>query len=129
MRVARLAVLASLISVAVCSFASLGSLAWAQVTTSTVRGTVRGAEDGVPMAGVDVTLVEESTGAEKTTTTNDKGEFVFANLQVGGPYHVTANLMGFKPAEEKEIFLTANKTRDIALGLSLQEEVIEVSGS
>ncbi|HSS00184.1 MAG TPA: TonB-dependent receptor [Kofleriaceae bacterium] len=109
-----------------CSFASL---AVAQVTTSNVRGTVKGAQDGVPMAGVEVKIVEESTGAEKTTTTNDQGEFVFANLQVGGPYHITAELMGFKPAEEKEIFLTANKTRDVALGLSLNEEVIEVSGT
>lgn len=126
MRVARLAVLASLLSVIVCSFASL---AVAQVTTSNVRGTVKGAQDGVPMAGVEVKIVEESTGAEKSTTTNDQGEFVFSNLQVGGPYHVTAELMGFKPAEEKEIFLTANKTRDVALGLSLNEEVIEVSGT
>lgn len=126
MRVARLAVLASLIAVVVCSLASLAA---AQVTTSTVRGTVKGADDGVPMAGVEVTIVEESTGAEKSTTTNDSGEFVFANLQVGGPYHVTANLMGFKPSEEKEIFLTANKTRDVALGLRLNEEVIEVSGT
>jgi outer membrane receptor for ferrienterochelin and colicin len=126
MRVARLAVLASLIAVAVCS---LTSLAAAQVTTSNVRGTVKGADDGVPMAGVEVTIVEESTGAEKSTTTNDSGEFVFANLQVGGPYHVTANLMGFRPAEEKGIFLTANKTRDVALGLRLNEEVIEVSGT
>src|SRR4029079_394893 len=126
MRVARLAVLASLFSVVLCSFAFL---AVAQVTPSNVRGTVKGAQDGVPMAGVEVKIVEESTGAEKTTTTNDQGEFVCAHLQVGGPYHVTAELMGFRPAEEKEIFLTANKTRDIALGLSLQEEVIEVRGT
>jgi hypothetical protein len=126
MRVARLAVFASLISVVVCL---LAAQAVAQVTTGNVRGTVKGAEDGVPMAGVEVTIVEESTGADKTTTTNEQGEFMFANLQVGGPYHVTANLMGFKPAEEKEIFLTANKTRDVALGLRLQEEVIEVSGT
>lgn len=126
MRVARLAMFASLSCAVVCSVASH---AVAQVTTSSVRGTVKGADDGVPMAGVEVTIVEESTGAEKTSTTNEQGEFVFNNLQVGGPYHVTANLMGFKPSEEKGIFLTANRTRDVALGMRLQEEVIEVSGT
>jgi hypothetical protein len=123
MRVARLAMFVSLI---VCSVASQ---AVAQMTTSNVRGTVKGADDGVPMAGVDVTLVDESTGTEKTTTTNEQGGFAFNGLQVGGPYRVTANLMGFKQAEEQGIYLTANRTRDVALGLRLQEEVIEVSGT
>ena len=126
MRVARLAMFVSLISAAVCSVASH---AVAQVTSACVRGAVKGADDGVPMAGVEVTIVEESTGAEKTATTNEQGEFAFNALQVGGPYHVTANLMGFKPSEEKGIFLTANRTRDVALGMRLQEEVIEVSGT
>jgi hypothetical protein len=126
MRVARFAVVASLITVVLCSFASLAT---AQVTTATVRGTVKGADDGIPMAGAEVTLVDESTGSEKTATTNSDGSFAFNNLQVGGPYHVTATVMGFKSAEEKNIFLTANKTRDIVLGLHLQEEVIEVAGT
>jgi Carboxypeptidase regulatory-like domain/TonB-dependent Receptor Plug Domain len=126
MRVARLAVVASLITVVLCSFASLAT---AQVTTANVRGSVKSADDGVPMAGAEVTLVDESTGSVKTATTNADGSFAFTNLQVGGPYHVTATVMGFKSAEEKNIFLTSNKTRDVALGLRLAEEVIEVSGT
>ena len=126
MRVARLAVVASLFTVILCSFAGLAT---AQVTTATVRGTVKGADDGIPMAGAEVTLVDESTGSEKSATTNADGSFAFTNLQVGGPYHVTATVMGFKSAEEKNIFLTANKTRDLVLGLHLQEEVIEVAGT
>jgi len=126
MRVARLAVVASLITVVLCSFTAL---AMAQVTTATVRGSVKSADDGVPMAGAEVTLVDESTGSVKTATTNADGSFAFTNLQVGGPYHVTATVMGFKSAEEKNIFLTSNKTRDVALGLRLAEEVIEVSGT
>ena len=123
MRVARLAVVASLIAVVLCSLAS------AQVTTANVRGTVKSADDGVPMAEVEVTLVDESTGSVKTATTNSDGTFAFTNLQIGGPYHVTATTTGFKPAEEKGIFLSANKTRDVSLGLHLAEEVIEVSST
>lgn len=124
MRVAHLAVVASLLTVFLCS---LPSKVAAQVTTSTVRGTVKGADDGVPVAEVEVTLVNEATGETKTTTTNVQGEFVFTNLQIGGPYSVSATLSGFKQSQEKDIFLTANRTRDVSLALHLQEEVIEVN--
>jgi hypothetical protein len=126
MRVARLAVVASLIAVSLCSFVSPAS---AQVTTANVRGTVKSADDGGAMAEVEVTLVDESTGSVKTATTNSDGSFAFTNLQVGGPYHVTATVVGFKSAEEKGIFLTANRTRDVTLVLHLQEEVIEIAGT
>lgn len=126
MRVARLAVVASLLTLFLWS---LPSQVWAQVTTSTVRGTVKGADDGAPVAEVEVTLVNEATGETRTATTSGDGAFAFTNLQVGGPYHVTATLAGFRPSEEKGIFLTANRTRDVALALHLQEEVIEVSGN
>src|SRR3954469_4642703 len=125
MRLARLAVVLSLLGAALCA---LPSSVMAQITTSSVRGTVKG-EDGAAMAGVEVTLVDESNGAIKSTTTNGDGTFAFNNLQVGGPYHVTAQVPGFKPAEEAKMFLGANKTRDVALVLHLQEEVIEVSGN
>jgi hypothetical protein len=42
---------------------------------------------------------------------------------------VTAIMSGYKSAEENGIFLTANRTRDVSLGLHLQEEVIEVSSN
>jgi hypothetical protein len=135
MRVARLAVVASrvsgvaVIAVIAAVLCSLTSLASAQVTTANVRGTVKSADDGVPMAEVEVTLVDESTGSVKTVATNSDGSFAFTNLQIGGPYHVIATVAGFKSAEEKGIFLTANKTRDITLGLHLAEEVIEIAGT
>src|SRR4051812_17908551 len=112
MRVARLIVLASLAGGAV--LCSLPPEAQAQVTTATVRGTVKSADDGSPMSEAEVTLVDESTGVVKTTTTNSSGDFAFVNVQIGGPYHVTAQITGFKLAEEKGIFLTSNKTRDVA---------------
>lgn len=126
MRIPRIAVVATLIGLCLCAFTSVVN---AQVTTATLRGTVKSADDGVAMGGVEVTLVNESNGATKSATTEGDGGFAFTNLQVGGPYHITAALPGFKSAEETGIFLQANKTRDVSLGLSLQEEVIEVAGS
>jgi hypothetical protein len=127
MRVARFLVALSLTSSVVIGAAI--ERAEAQVTTATVRGVVKGADDGVPMAEVEVTLVDESTGSVKTTTTNADGIFAFNNVQIGGPYNVTASVPGFKSAEEKGFFLSANKTQNLTLGLRLQEEVIEVVGT
>jgi outer membrane receptor for ferrienterochelin and colicin len=81
------------------------------------------------MAEVQVVLVDESTGSVKTASTNTDGGFVFTNLQVGGPYRVLATVTGFKSAGENAIFLSADKTRDVMLGLHRQEAVIEVAGT
>ena len=126
MRVARLAVVASVFSVLFCWFAAS---ALAQVTTATLRGTVKGADDGQAMAEVEVTLVNEANGDTRTVTTNPDGGFAFTNLQVGGPYHLTANFSGFKQVEEKGILLAANRTRDLQLALHLTEEVIQVESN
>jgi Carboxypeptidase regulatory-like domain/TonB-dependent Receptor Plug Domain len=104
------------------------SIAHAQVTTATMRGTVKSADDGVAMAEVEVTLLHVPTGNIKTTTTNSDGAYAFSGLRVGGPYRVIAKIEGFKPAEEDGIVLSAGKTRDVTLELHLQEEVIEVGG-
>ncbi|HMG19982.1 MAG TPA: carboxypeptidase-like regulatory domain-containing protein, partial [Kofleriaceae bacterium] len=77
------------------------------MTTATLRGTVKGADDGQAMAEVEVTLVNEANGDTRTVTTNPDGGFAFTNLQVGGPYHLTANFSGFKQVEEKGILLAA----------------------
>jgi outer membrane receptor for ferrienterochelin and colicin len=101
----------------------------AQLTTGNIRGSVKSGDDQSAMAGVEVTLTNESTGVIQTAATNGDGAFVFAQLQIGGPYHIVANLTGFKPSEEKGIFVQANRTRDVVLELHLQEEVIEVSSA
>jgi carboxypeptidase family protein/TonB-dependent receptor-like protein len=126
MRAARLAVVASVFTAVLLA---LCSSVMAQVTTSTLRGTVKGADDNQAMAEVEVTLVNEATGDTRTTTTNGDGVFVFTNLQVGGPYHVTANFSGFKPVEQKGLILSANRTRDVSMALHLQEEVINVESN
>lgn len=105
------------------------STAFAQLTTGTLRGSVKSADDSAPIAESIVTLVHEPTGTTKTTSTNADGEFAFTGLRVGGPYHVTATFDGFKPAEVKDIELTADKTAEVTLELHLDAEVIEVKGN
>src|SRR5262245_54592543 len=117
-RVARLLTIIGLVTCVLATHAS------AQVVTSTLRGTVKSADDGQPMVEAEVTLIHMPTGNTKSTTTNADGVFVFTGLRVGGPYHVKAEPMGFKAAEADDIFLSAGKTRDLSLDVRLQEEVI-----
>ena len=107
----------------------LARVASAQVITANLRGTVVSADDGAPMAEAEITLQNTSTGAIKTTASNSDGEFVFAQLPIGGPYKVTADFQGFKPAEAQGIMLSAGRTFEVKLELKLQEEVIEVKGA
>ena len=107
----------------------VSSTAYAQLTTGTLRGTVRAADDHTPMAEASITLVDEPTGDTRTTTSNTDGEFVFTGLQVGGPYHVTATVMGYKPAEAAGIEITADNPVQVTLSLHLEGETIQVKGT
>jgi Carboxypeptidase regulatory-like domain/TonB dependent receptor-like, beta-barrel/TonB-dependent Receptor Plug Domain len=107
----------------------LTSTAYAQLTTGTLRGTVKSADDGATMAEAEVTLTHVPTGEVKTATTNADGAFAFTGLRVGGPYVVTAEFAGFKKVEERNIVLSADKISEITLALHLQAEVIEVKGT
>ena len=107
----------------------LVSTALAQVTTGELRGTVKAADDGSPMAEATVTLTHVPSGNEKTTTTNSDGGFAFTGLRVGGPYTVTAQLSGFKKiALANQLVRIGDVTKvDIMLETGGVTEVIQVT--
>ena len=70
-------------------------LATAQLTTSTVRGTVSGPDGLVP--GATVVIRDTATGRETTVTTSGAGAYTFPNV-VPGTYTVTVTAPGFKTA-------------------------------
>lgn len=107
--------------------ALFASSAAAQVITAAIRGTVTSADDGLPIVGAEVVLVHVPSGNEKTALTNDSGNFAFTGLRIGGPYTVTVQSLGFAPFEQKDVFLTAGRTRDINVGLRLTEEIINIT--
>ena len=78
----RLTSLASiLVALMVACFASVSVMA--QATTGTLRGTVTDAQGGV-IAGANVTVKNEATGASATFTTNSEGTFDAPALLPGG---------------------------------------------
>ena len=73
------------------------SSAMAQVTTSSLSGTV--VADGEEVIGATVDVVHKPSGTHYRAVTNDKGVYTINGMRVGGPYEVTVRCIGF--AEQK----------------------------
>jgi len=81
----------------------LPSLAWAQRTTATIRGTVRDSTQAV-LPGVTVTATNEETGLVRSSVSNSAGVYSTSDLPIGR-YRVEAELSGFKKAVRTGIVL------------------------
>jgi Carboxypeptidase regulatory-like domain/TonB-dependent Receptor Plug Domain len=102
----------------------LAAYAPAQTSSSSLAGTVADSSNQV-MPGVAVTLVNEASGEERRTTTNEVGDFVFTAIPPA-VYTVRIQATGFK-ALERRSNVVVSSTR-LAVG-TLQLEVGSVSSS
>ena len=71
-------------------FLSFGTLAYAQTTQASIVGKITGIRN-TAQEKVKVTIVNESTGFKTETETNSKGEYIFKEIPLGGPYTVIVN--------------------------------------
>src|SRR2546425_698784 len=94
----------------------LASLAQSQTGTSVITGTVLDATGGA-IPGVDVTLVNQDTGAKVQTLTNDTGSYRFSALPPGA-YRIEAELPGFLRMSRGPLTLQVSQT--LAIDLTLQ---------
>jgi hypothetical protein len=78
----------------------------AQTTSGSMSGTVVDSS-GQVLPGASVTIVNEQTGEERRTVTNEAGDFMFPGL-VAGPYTIRVGLSGFKPLEQKSNVVAAS---------------------
>ncbi|HEV8429343.1 MAG TPA: TonB-dependent receptor [Pyrinomonadaceae bacterium] len=79
---------------------------FAQATSSTsaVTGTVTDAQ-GAVIAGATVKLVDSKTSQERTTTTNDRGIYLFAQVPAGQGYTLKFTATGFESLDLSGIAL------------------------
>jgi hypothetical protein len=82
---------------------TLPSVALAQRTSATVRGTVRDATQAV-LPGVTVTATNEDTGLVRSVVTNDSGAYSVPDLPIGR-YRIDAELSGFKKTTRTNVVL------------------------
>ncbi|HST79059.1 MAG TPA: TonB-dependent receptor [Verrucomicrobiae bacterium] len=102
---------------------------WGQATASaTLQGTITDKTQAV-IKSAEVTVVSKATGATRTVTTNDAGEYR-VDLQPGF-YTVKAKATGFSVAEVKDIEVLVGRTltQNFSLTPGGVSETVEVTGA
>ena len=113
------------LAIACCSTA-----AYAQETTSTIRGTVVAGE--TPVAGAAITITHVPSGTVSTTSTGADGTFSASGLRVGGPFTVAVSAAGFTETSITDIQLTAGQPLRLPIDLAAaggQEIVVTAARS
>jgi outer membrane receptor protein involved in Fe transport len=98
-------------------------------STAEIRGTVED-QSGAVLPGVTVTAVNELTGLERTTTSDEGGRFILPRLPVG-MYRVEASLQGFRKFATAPFRLDVEDVRQVnaVMQVGAVEEGITVSGT
>lgn len=102
---------------------------WGQATaTSTLQGTVTDKTQAV-IKSAEVTVTNKATGASRTTTTNDVGEYRVDVLP--GIYAIKVKAAGFSSGEVKEleVFVGRTATQNFALDPGAVSETVEVTAA
>ena len=99
----------------------------AQVTTSSISGTVKKSE-GDKLSGSSILLIHVPTGTSYKSMTGKEGGYNLVNLIPGGPYSLTVTNVGFTSFKEDNIILPLgeNTTLDVSL-TNVNTELTEVT--
>jgi hypothetical protein len=96
---------------------------------ATIVGTVTD-PSGAVVPNVSVTITDTNTGVSRTIPTNDAGQYVAPDLQVGN-YNVKAEAKGFKAAERKDIVVSVgDRIRvDFQMQMGAAQETVTVEAA
>ncbi|HEU5186509.1 MAG TPA: carboxypeptidase-like regulatory domain-containing protein, partial [Gemmatimonadaceae bacterium] len=94
----------------VCALVMMAAPALGQgVTTAAVNGLVT-SNEGAPLAGATITAVHDPSGTQYRATVRSGGAYTIPNMRVGGPYRVTATMIGYQPRTEENVFLSLGQS-------------------
>ena len=101
--------------------------AWAQVGTTSLRGTVTD-KSGAVVANAKVTLMNAGQGLTREGSTSNTGEYEFLALPPG-TYSLTVEIQGFRKFENKNVQLLVNlpTTLNVTLEVGVTSQTVEVS--
>jgi hypothetical protein len=101
----------------------------AQNPTFALEGIVVDAQQGV-LPGASVTVINVSTGLNRSVMSDENGRFVFRGLPPEGRYAVRVELSGFATEVREGLVFNAgqNAVLNFALKLSTVEETVTVAG-
>jgi Carboxypeptidase regulatory-like domain/TonB dependent receptor len=109
---------------------SSASLFGQATANASLQGTITDKSQAVIGNKAVVTLTNKETGAVRTTTTNDTGEYRFESV-AAGIYSLKATAPGFSTAETKSIELLVGRTstQNFSLTPGGVSETVEVTGT
>jgi hypothetical protein len=103
----RIRLLGGLIALAVGLLAPAG-LAAQGVTTGAVTGTITG-QDGVPIEGAQIQVINRATGFTVGTNSRATGLYLVQGLEVGGQYAIVVRRIGFEPVTRENILVSLSQ--------------------
>src|SRR5437763_16089470 len=109
----------------IAAFAFVSIVAWAQLPTATLNGTVIDPNGGL-VTGAKVTVTNPSTNDTRETVTGNGGRYTVPNLPAGS-YKVRVEAKGFSTREYNNVYLEVGRAVTLDAPLSL-EKVGEVAG-
>ena len=95
------------------------------VTTAALSGLVTD-ESGTPIENASVTAVHEPSGTTYRGVTRPGGTYTILNMRIGGPYRVTAQVVGYRPRTQRNV--TLSLAQNLRVDFALQAQVVEVAG-
>jgi hypothetical protein len=109
-------------------FLAIGTLAFAQSATTSLRGTVADPK-GAVVAGASVTLSNQATGFSRTAQTNDQGIYQFLEVPPA-TYVIEVNSAGFATTKRDNVPLQVSSPATVNLVLQVQggSVIVDVSG-
>jgi len=111
-----------------CAVAAIAtSAAYAQETTSSIRGTVTSAGMAVP--GAEVVITHVPSGTRSSATTDTSGTFNVSGLRAGGPFTVTVAAPGYANAQVTDINTLAAQAYDLPIDLASEGQEIVVTAA
>ena len=105
------------------SFLLVGLTTFAQVTTSTISGTVTDTK-GEALVGATVVATHVPSGTRYGTATNAIGHYVLPAVRVGGPFLVTVTYTGFETMSRENVFTNLGVASNV--DFQLQESGVAV---
>ncbi len=105
----------------------LASASFAQTATGSLQGVVKDAS-GAVLQGIQVLATNSATGAQRSSTTNDHGEYLFLNLPPSR-YQILAQHPGFSDQKLEAVAVNVGVTATVDFSLSLAQvkSIVNVS--
>lgn len=110
----------------VCLLLAFTASATAQVTTSSMSGSVK-TTTGEALVGATITITHVPTGSVYTAVSRTGGRYDLANINTGGPYKIQVSFVGLQTVTREDVFVNLGETETQNFTLTdSQQQLTEV---